>query len=151
MRGDGYQSDFVNYSLIIQSLTRNNTVDAGILEKLYNEMEADMIELDGQLLNDIIVGFAKAGDINRALYFLGAIQGNGLSPKTSTLVTVVNELGNMGRTEEAEAVFEELKEGGLKPRTRAYNALLRGYVKVGALKDAEYVVSEMEETGGFAR
>ncbi|KAK6131453.1 hypothetical protein DH2020_034794 [Rehmannia glutinosa] len=147
MRRDGYQSDFVNYSLIIQSLMRNNIIDVAILEKLYGEMEADRIELDGQLLNDIIAGFAKAGDIDRALYFLGVMQGNGLSAKTSTVVMVVNELGNLGRVDEAEAVFEELKEGGLKPRTRAYNALLKGYVKVGALKDAEYIVSEMESSG----
>ncbi|KAL0360407.1 UNVERIFIED_CONTAM: Pentatricopeptide repeat-containing protein, chloroplastic [Sesamum radiatum] len=126
MRRDGYQSDFVNYSLIIQSLMRNNSVDVAILEKLYGEMEADNIELDGQLLNDIIAGFAKAGDIDRAMYFLGVMQGNGLSPKTSTVVAVVNELGNLGRVEEAEAVFVELKEGGLRPRTRAYNALLKG-------------------------
>ncbi|KAF6159483.1 hypothetical protein GIB67_032254 [Kingdonia uniflora] len=37
-------------------------------------------------------------------------------------------LGNVGKTVEAEAVFEEMKEGGLKPRTRAYNALLKGYM-----------------------
>lgn len=147
MRQDGYPSDFVNYSLVIQSLMRNNSIDSALLEKLYGEIEADMFELDSQLMNDITVGFAKSGNLNRALSFLSMMQGNGLSPKVATLVAIISELGKSGRTEEAEAVFEELKEGGLKPRTRAYNALLKGYVKTGALKDAEDIVSEMERRG----
>ena len=147
MRRDGYPSDFVNYSFIIQSLTRTNKSDSSMLQKIYAEIESDKIELDGQLLNDIIVGFAKSGDVNRAMSFLAMVQGNGLSPKTATLVAVITALGNAGRTEEAEAIFEELKEGGLMPRTRAYNALLKGYVKTGSLKDAESIVSEMERSG----
>ncbi|KAI6690653.1 hypothetical protein NL676_027481 [Syzygium grande] len=147
MRQDGYQSDFVNYSLIIQSLTRSNKIDTSILQRLYREIELDRIELDAQLFHDVIVGFAKSGDPDRALHFLGVAQGCGLSPKTATLVAVISALGNSGRTLEAEAVFEELKEGGLKPRTRAFNALLKGYVKTGSLRDAEWIVSEMERNG----
>ncbi|KVI07272.1 Pentatricopeptide repeat-containing protein [Cynara cardunculus var. scolymus] len=147
MRREGYQSDFVNYSLIIQSLVRSNKIDSGILEKLYDEMISDAIELDWQLLNDIVLGFAKSGDVDRAMYFLGVIQGKGMNPRTSTMVSLISELGNLGRAEEAEAVFEEIKEGELKPRTRAYNAVLKGYVKNGSLKDAEWIVSEMEKNG----
>ncbi|KAH7848918.1 hypothetical protein Vadar_010228 [Vaccinium darrowii] len=147
MRGDGYQSDYVNYSLVIQSLTRRNEIDSGMLEKLYEEIEGDNIELDAQLLNDIIVGFAKAGDADKAMYFLAVLQGNGLSAKTASTVAVISVLGDFGRTHEAEAVFEELKEGGLKPRTRAYNALLKAYVKAGSLRDAESIVSDMERCG----
>lgn len=102
-----------------------------MLEKLYEDIESDNIELDAHLLNDIIVGFAKAGNADKAMYFLAVMQGNGLSAKTATTVAVISVLGNTGRMHEAEAVFEELKEGGLKPRTRAYNALLKAYVKAG--------------------
>ncbi|KAF6154387.1 hypothetical protein GIB67_008796, partial [Kingdonia uniflora] len=70
--------------------------------------------------------------------------GQGLSVKTRALVAVVSALGNVGRTIEAETVFEEMKEGGLKPRTRAYNALLKGHVNMGSLRDAELIVTEME-------
>lgn len=147
MRQDGYQSDFVNYSLVIQSLTRSNKIDSTILQNLYQEIEFDRIEMDSQLFNDMIVGFARSGDATRAVYFLGMAQAYGLSPKTATLVSVVFALGCCGRTEEAEAIFEEMREGGLIPRNRAYNALLKGYVKSGSLKDAEYIVSEMERSG----
>lgn len=147
MRRDGFQPDFVNYSSIIKSLTRSNRIDSPILQKLYAEIESDKIEADGHLLNDIILGFSKAGDPTRAMQFLAVAQGKGLSPKSGTLVAVILALGNSGRTAEAEALFEEIKESGLEPRTRAYNALLRGYVKSGSLKDAEFVVSEMERSG----
>lgn len=147
MRRDGFQPDFVNYSSIIKSLTRSNRIDSPILQKLYAEIESDKIEADGHLLNDIILGFSKAGDPTRAMQFLAVAQGKGLSPKSGTLVAVILALGNSGRTVEAEALFEEIKESGLEPRTRAYNALLRGYVKSGSLKDAEFVVSEMERSG----
>lgn len=147
MRGEGYQSDFMNYSLIIQSLVRNNQIDSNLLEKLYEEMISDAIELDVQLLNDIVIGFTKSGDVDRAMQFLGMIQGYGLTPKTSTVVSIISELGSLGRAEEAEAVFEEIKDGGLKPRTRAYNAVLKAYVKNGDLRDAEWIVNEMERNG----
>lgn len=147
MRQDGYPSDFVNYSLIIQSLTRTNKIDSALLQKLYREIECDKIELDGQLLNDIIVGFAKAGDPTRAMQFLAMLQAIGLSAKSSTIVAVISALGSSGRIVEGEALFEEMKESGLKPRTKAYNALLKGYVKTGSLKDAELIVSEMERSG----
>ncbi|KAI7997945.1 Pentatricopeptide repeat-containing protein [Camellia lanceoleosa] len=130
MRRDGYQSDFVNYSLVIQSLTRSNKIDSVMLLKLYEEIEEDQIELDGQLLNDIIVGFAKAGDVNRAMFFLAVIQGNGLSPRTSRLLRLYLLWGELWEDCGGRGHFEELKEGGLKPRTRAYNALLKGYVKI---------------------
>ncbi|GJU11380.1 pentatricopeptide repeat-containing protein [Tanacetum coccineum] len=147
MRSEGYQSDFVNYSLIIQSLVRSNKIDCVLLRKLYDDMILDAIELDGQLLNDIVLGFAKSGDVDRAMYFLSLIQGKGMNARTSTVVALILELGNVGRAEEAEAIFEEIKEGGLVPRTRAYNAVLKGYAKNGSLRDAEMIVSEMERNG----
>ncbi|GFZ10515.1 pentatricopeptide repeat (PPR-like) superfamily protein [Actinidia rufa] len=152
MRRDGYQSDFVNYSLVIQSLTRSNNIDSAMLEKLYEEIEADKIELDSQLLNDIIVGFAKANDVNRAMYFLALIQGNGLSARTATIVAVMSALGNCGRAEEAEAIFEELKEGGLKPRMRAYTMpFLKGFWRVIATgcewQRSFQVLKEMKNIG----
>ncbi|KAL4590093.1 hypothetical protein LXL04_003012 [Taraxacum kok-saghyz] len=94
----------------------SNKIDSALLEKLYDEMISDAIELDGQLLN----------------------------PRTSTVVSLILQLGNLGRAEEAEAIFEEIKEGGVIPRTRAYNAV---YVKNGNLKDAESIVTEMERKG----
>ncbi|GJV87764.1 pentatricopeptide repeat-containing protein [Tanacetum coccineum] len=147
MRGEGYRSDFVNYSLIIQSLIRSDKIESRLLEKLYDEMVSDGVELDVQLLNDIVLGFTKCGDVDKAMYFLGVIQGNGLSVKTSTVVSVISELGSLGRAEEAEAVFEEIKDGGLMPRTRAYNGVLKAYVNKGCLRDAEWVVNEMERNG----
>lgn len=147
MRHDGYPSDFVNYSTIIQALTRSNNIDTPLLHKLYTEIEGDKIELDSKLYNDIIVGYAKAGDPSRALHFLAMAQSYGLSPKSSTLIAIMSALGSSGRTAEAEAVFEEIKDMGLQPRTRAYNALLKAYVRAGSLKDAESIVSEMERSG----
>ncbi|KAI5402682.1 variant 2, Cruciform DNA binding protein [Lathyrus oleraceus] len=134
MRSDGFQPDFVNYSSIIKSLTRSNRIDSPVLQKLYAEIESDKIEADGHLLNDIILGFSKACDATRAMHFLAVAQGKGLSPKSGTLVAVILALGNSGRTVEAEALFEEIKENGLEPRTRAYNALLKGW-KIGECKD----------------
>ncbi|CAB4265458.1 unnamed protein product [Prunus armeniaca] len=147
MRQDGYRSDFVNYSLIIQSLSRSNKIDSPIMIKLYREIESESIEIDGQLYNDIIAGFAKAGEPTQAMHLLAMVQATGLSPKTATLVALISALGNCGRVVEAEAIFEEMKEGGLQPRTRAYNALLKGYVKAAQLKDAESIVSQMERSG----
>ncbi|KAF6170378.1 hypothetical protein GIB67_014308 [Kingdonia uniflora] len=114
------------------------------LQKLYRDIEFDKIYPDGQLLNNLIVAFAKVRDPDRAIFFLAMVQGQGLSVKTGTLVAVVSVLGNVGKAIEDEVVFEEMKEGELKHRTRAYNALLKGYVNTGSLRDAESIVTKME-------
>ncbi|KAJ4981390.1 hypothetical protein NE237_032227 [Protea cynaroides] len=94
-------------------------------------MESNEIKLDSRLLNDLIVAFSKAGDTNRAMFFLAVVESQGLSPKTAILVALISTLGNLGWTVEAEAIFEEMKEGGLKPRTQAYNALPKGRRECG--------------------
>lgn len=149
MRLDGYQPDFINYSTLVQCLIRGKgqvgcRMEGSVLDRICAEVEGDRIELDSQLFNDVIIGFAKAGDADAAMKYLAIAQGCGLSVKMGSFVAVVSALGDFGRVEEAEAVFEEMKEGGLKPRTRAYNGLLKGYVNAGSLKDAEFIVSEME-------
>ncbi|KAF6159482.1 hypothetical protein GIB67_032253 [Kingdonia uniflora] len=48
------------------------------LLKLYRDMEFDKIYPDGQLLNDLIVAFAKVRDPDRAMFFLAMVQGQGL-------------------------------------------------------------------------
>ncbi|KAF2294416.1 hypothetical protein GH714_011155 [Hevea brasiliensis] len=94
-----------------------------ILQKLYNEIQCDKLELDVQLSNDWI------------------------EPQNGDSCGSYIGLGESGRAVEAEAIFEEMNDNGLKPRTRAYNALLKGYVKAGSLKDAEFIVSETERNG----
>ncbi|KAL9248865.1 Pentatricopeptide repeat-containing protein [Drosera capensis] len=147
MRMDGFPPDFVNYCLIVQAVTRTSNGDSSLLARLCDEVVRDGIEMNAELLNDMAVGFARVGDADRAMEFIGMLQGSGLTTKPSTLVAVIQVLGEDGRVEEAEALFEELKEGGLRPRTRAYNAVLNGYVKTRALRDAEKMVSEMERRG----
>ncbi|EPS69249.1 hypothetical protein M569_05516, partial [Genlisea aurea] len=155
MRRDGHHSDFVNYSLVIQSSINSSggPADGSLLEKLHAEMESDRVEMDAAVLNDFVSGFAKAGDADRALHFLATMQADGLTAKTGAIVSLMNELGDLGRVDEAEAIFfEEFNHGGgggggLKPRTKAYDALLKAYVKVGALRNAESVVSGMKSAG----
>ncbi|KAM1170874.1 hypothetical protein ACFX15_020748 [Malus domestica] len=54
MRQDGYGFDFVNYSLIIQSLTHSNKIDSPITFKLYRETESENIEIDDQLFYRVV-------------------------------------------------------------------------------------------------
>nr|TKS03168.1 pentatricopeptide repeat-containing protein [Populus alba] len=149
----------LTYNALISACARNNDLEKALnlitrmrQDALYREIECDKLELDVQLSNDIIVGFAKAGDLSKALEFLGVVQGSGLSVKTATLVAVIWALGNCGRTVEAEAIFEEMRDNGLKTEDEGrYNALLRGYVKAGFVeRRCEFVVSEMEREWCFA-
>ncbi|KAM1033867.1 hypothetical protein ACFX11_037576 [Malus domestica] len=41
--------------------------------KLYREIESESIEIDDQLFNDIIAGFAKAGESSKAMHILATI------------------------------------------------------------------------------
>ena len=61
MKQEGLHSDIVNYSLVIQALTRANA-DSCVVINLYEDMKSDGFELDGKLFNDLIYACSKAGD-----------------------------------------------------------------------------------------
>ncbi|KAJ0866311.1 putative tetratricopeptide-like helical domain superfamily, pentacotripeptide-repeat region of PRORP [Helianthus annuus] len=134
------------YSILIHALGRS--------EMLYEAFLLSQNHALTPLTYNVLIGAcARNDDLEKAVILMnrmraeGVIQGNGLTPKVSTVVSIVSLLGSLGRVEEAEAVFEEISDGGLKPRTRAYNAVLKAYVNNGSLKDAEWVVDEMERNG----
>ncbi|KAM1006283.1 hypothetical protein ACFX14_003131 [Malus domestica] len=45
-------------------------IDSPIMLKLYREIESESIEIDDQLFNDIIAGFAKADESSKAMHIL---------------------------------------------------------------------------------
>ncbi|KAE8680365.1 Pentatricopeptide repeat-containing protein [Hibiscus syriacus] len=154
MRQNGYQSDFVNYSLIIQSLTRNNKIDSSLLQKLYGEIECDRIEVDGQLLNDIIVGFAKANDPSRALKFLATAQaiGSGLKPRTRAYNALLKGYVKAGSLKDAEwesarIVLKEMQANNVKPNSFVYSRILASYRNKGEWQRSFQVLREMKSNG----
>ncbi|KAF6147121.1 hypothetical protein GIB67_036840 [Kingdonia uniflora] len=126
-------------------------------------------ELDlRNVLNNLLVAFAKLRDPDRAMFLLAMVQGQGLSVKTETLVAVVSALGNVGRTVEAEAVFEEMKEdchcklgrhdkanellqemndSGCSPCSRTYNIMINSLGQQEKLDELKGLMEKMWSQG----
>lgn len=82
-------------------------------------------ELSWELRNDIICDCCKVGDIDRAMTLLAQLEALGFQPNLISYTLLIEALGNIGRTLEAEAVFHEMICSGFKPRVKVYNVLLR--------------------------
>ena len=78
-----------------------------------------------ELRNDIICDCCKVGDIDRAMTLLAQLEALGFQPNLISYTLLIEALGNIGRTLEAEAVFHEMICSGFKPRVKVYNVLLR--------------------------
>ncbi|KAL2650056.1 hypothetical protein R1flu_018184 [Riccia fluitans] len=146
MRKHGMQPDNVTYSIIIQGCTKAK-LELTTMLKVYEQMQNERLEIDGKLYNDMIVASAVGNDPDRAFFFMEKLQAGGYVPEMKSFMSLIQVLGQSGRTTEAEAVFEEMKVSGFVPNTRAYNALLAAFARKGMMKQAEQIVTAIKEAG----
>ncbi|XP_018483210.2 putative pentatricopeptide repeat-containing protein At5g36300 [Raphanus sativus] len=88
----------------------------------------------------------KRGGIEEAMSLLAELDSLGSHPEPLSYVTLIETLSDLGRTLEADALFQEAIRFGLHGSypLRLYNALLGGYLRKGQLEFALRVLDRME-------
>ncbi|CAN7016020.1 unnamed protein product [Brassica oleracea var. botrytis] len=103
-------------------------------------------ELSISMYNRWIRYRCRTGGIDEAMSLLAELDSLGSQPDPRSYVTLIETLSALGRTLEADALFQEVIRSGLHGSypLRFYNALLGGYLRKGQLELALRVLDHME-------
>lgn len=93
----------------------------------------DQEELSRDSCNCLIRDYCKVGSIDAAMSLLAHMESVGLRATLASYTCLIEALGNVGRTLEADIIFQEMISFGCKPRTIVCNALLKGFLRKGLL------------------
>ncbi|KAF6168906.1 hypothetical protein GIB67_038403 [Kingdonia uniflora] len=107
----------------------------------------DKEELSNEICNNLIQTHCQKGSIDKSLVLLARWEASGFRPNSMTYTCLIESLGTMGRTLEADMIFQEMRMNGYEPKVRAYNVLLKGLLRKGLLMVANKVFDEMRELG----
>lgn len=105
----------------------------------------DEEELSSESCNRLIRDYCKVGDVDSAMSLLAHMESVGLHATMTSYTYLIEALGNVGRTLEADIIFQEMISFGCKPRTVVCNALLRGFLRKGLLDLASGVFVLMSD------
>ncbi|XP_024007202.1 putative pentatricopeptide repeat-containing protein At5g36300 [Eutrema salsugineum] len=103
-------------------------------------------ELSISKYNRQIRDFCRTGTIDEAMSLVAELDSLGSHPDPLSYVSLIETLANLGRTLEADALFQEVARFDLHGSysSRFYNALLSGYLRKGQLELAFRVLDHME-------
>ncbi|RZB77790.1 Pentatricopeptide repeat-containing protein CRP1, chloroplastic [Glycine soja] len=104
-------------------------------------------ELSSNLCSQLICECCKEGDLDRAMSLLSQMEAKGFHLSSTSYACLIEALGNVGRTSEADMLFKEMVCYGYKPKLNLYHSLLRGFLKKGLLGLANGVLKEMDDLG----
>ncbi|KAG7014862.1 Pentatricopeptide repeat-containing protein, mitochondrial, partial [Cucurbita argyrosperma subsp. argyrosperma] len=107
----------------------------------------DQEELSGDLCNCLIRDYCKVGNVDAAMSLLSHMEAVGLHASVASYTYLIEAHGNVGRTLEADILFQEMISFGRTPRTTVCNALLRGFLRKGLLdlaSDALVLMSDLD-------
>lgn len=104
-------------------------------------------EISCELYNQLIIECCKSGDLDGAMPLLAQMEAKGYRLNLISCCFFIEALGSVGRTLEAEMLFQEMIYSGFKPRLSLYNVLLRALLKKGLLGLALGLLEEMEGSG----
>ena len=105
----------------------------------------DEEELSSESCNRLICDYCKVGNVDSAMSLLAHMESVGLHATMASYTYLIEALGNVGRTLEADIIFQEMISFGCKPRTIVCNALLRGFLRKGLLDLASGVLVLMSD------
>ncbi|RLM92563.1 pentatricopeptide repeat-containing protein [Panicum miliaceum] len=85
--------------------------------------------------------------LSAALDVIPLMEKCGLTPDEISFNSLLNGFYNNGRFNDAEKVWQMMKERNVEPNTNSYNAKLRGLVAEGRIEDAVAVIEMMQKDG----
>ncbi|XP_057527112.1 pentatricopeptide repeat-containing protein CRP1, chloroplastic-like isoform X2 [Amaranthus tricolor] len=104
-------------------------------------------ELSLQLYSEKIRNYCIEGCVDKAMLSISEMQALGIYPNLYCYYCLIEALGSVGRTLEAEMMFQEMIYFGLRPNVRIFNVLIRGFLRKGLYELANRTLRVMEELG----
>ncbi|RLN23871.1 pentatricopeptide repeat-containing protein [Panicum miliaceum] len=135
-----------SYNAKLRGLVTDGRIEDAVA--VIEVMQKDGPKPDSVSYNELIRGaLCQKPDLSAALDVIALMDKCGLTPDEISFNTLLNGFYNNGCCDDAEKVWEMMKERNVKPGTKSYNAKLRGLVSRGSIEDAIGLIERMQEDG----
>ncbi|OVA02203.1 Pentatricopeptide repeat [Macleaya cordata] len=134
-----------SYSNLAKAFSKST--DTIPLLKIVREVSELTFPRSATVINRIISGFAKSGQIDKALLIFDHMKDLKCKPDLITYNTVLAILGRAGRVDELLLEFASMKEANIVPDIISYNTLLNSLRKMGRFNLCLVFLQEMGEIG----
>ncbi|XP_022890446.1 pentatricopeptide repeat-containing protein CRP1, chloroplastic isoform X3 [Olea europaea var. sylvestris] len=104
-------------------------------------------ELSRDSYNETICELCKEGDIDSAMTLVSQMEALGYHPNSISYTCLITALGSIGRTLEADAIFNEMILSNCRPGIKVFNALLKSCLRKGLLELADKVSRVLDDSG----
>lgn len=150
VRGSFYEHVLVNQSCcstVVMAYVRHRLVGEAI--KVLRDKKWRDPRYKDNLYHLLICSCKEAGLLGDAVGIYEEMRKSGdeKKPNKHIVCTMIDIYGAMGRFEDAERLYLELKSSGVSLDLVAFSIVVRMYVKAGSLKDACSVLDAMDERG----
>ncbi|KAL6533424.1 hypothetical protein OROMI_027536 [Orobanche minor] len=117
------------------------------LDTICKQTNQDTKELSYDIYNEMLCELCEEGEIDNAMALLAQMEASGCRPNSVSYSCLITGLGDVGRTLEAEAIFQEMVMAGRRPKIRLLNAMLRSCLRKGLLELCDKVLVAIDELG----
>lgn len=116
------------YTTLLKVYADRKMLDKG--KELVNQMAAAGCHLGPQTWDAIVKLYVAAGEVEKADTILGkAIKKKMGKPLFNSYITIMDKYAERGDVDNAEKLFQMMREGGYLARIRQYQSLLNAYIK----------------------
>jgi pentatricopeptide repeat protein len=126
----------MTYSYLMKSLLDTKKYDEVIT------VFDSALDVDSRVVRNIglyttaITAAARMRNFDKAMAYIGKMKGEGITPNTKALTSLVNACVMCGKPDVGLEVYEGMKERGLGEDSRAKLTIVRAYVQLGRWDDA---------------
>ncbi|KAI9177330.1 hypothetical protein LWI28_013740 [Acer negundo] len=147
MKSLGVQPNVVVYNTLLEAMGKAGK--PGLARSLFDEMVESGLTPDEKTLTALIKIYGKARWAKDALELWERMRANSWPMDFILYNTLLNMCADIGLVEEAERLFEDMKQSSdhCKPDSYSYTAMLNIYGSGGNVDKAMYMFEEMSELG----
>ncbi|KAH7292369.1 hypothetical protein KP509_29G064900 [Ceratopteris richardii] len=103
--------------------------------------------IDSVTWNALIAGHAEHGDNRIVQHLLKSMDNEGVSPDSTTFLSILSSIGHMGLLIEGRSVFQIMQDDyGVLPMLSHFNCLVDLLGRAGLVKEAEDLLQSMPQT-----
>ncbi|KAL6509198.1 hypothetical protein OROGR_022508 [Orobanche gracilis] len=117
------------------------------LDMICKQTNQNMKELSYDIYNEMLCELCEEVEIDNAMALLAQMEAWGCRPNSVSYSCLITGQGDVGRTLEAEAIFQEMVMAGCRPKIRLLNYMLRSCLRKGLLDLCDKVLIAIDELG----
>jgi len=139
MKQNGVQPDFYTSGILISGLLRNNNIEAAL--KIYNELKGVVSPGVHTWLITALIGSKRQSQIDTGISFFSEIKGT--VENNNLHNAVLNCYIGLKKYDEAESLFQEMKDKGPDPNVVTFNTMIK-LTELGKLNRLLQLLGEMK-------